>query len=107
MQWDAFESECPEIAALARERFAKDELLLLGTLRRDGGPRISPVEPDIAAGHLFLGMMPRSVKALDLFRDPRCVLHSVPSNRMNPGGDIKLYGRAIDLRDPELRACYR
>jgi hypothetical protein len=26
---------------------------------------------------------------------------------MNPGGDIKLYGRGIDVADPELREAYR
>lgn len=107
MQWAEFKAACPEIAALAEGRFARDDLVLLGTLRRDGRPRISPVEPDTAAGHLFLGMMPRSAKALDLFLDPRCVVHSVPSDRLNPAGDIKLYGTATDVQDPELRARYR
>ena len=44
-------------------------------------PRISPVEPLIADGHLYLGMMWRSRKALDLLRDPRCTVHSTVSER--------------------------
>jgi hypothetical protein len=52
-------------------------------------------------------MMWRSRKALDLLRDPRIAVHGVPSDRMNPGGDIKLYGRAVDERDPDVRAAYR
>jgi hypothetical protein len=107
VRWDEFAVACPEIANLTQERFAKDDLVLVGTLRRDGLPRISPLEPDFAAGHLFLGMMWRSVKALDLLRDPRCTVHSVPSDRLNRGGDVKLYGRAIDIGDPALRDAFR
>jgi hypothetical protein len=107
MLWREFEDGCPDIAAIARERFARDELVMLGTLRKDGSPRISPCELDIAAGHLFLGMMWHSPKALDLFRDPRIVVHSVTCNREGTDGDLKLYGRAVDVSDPSLREAYR
>jgi hypothetical protein len=106
VQWDQFAAECPEIARRARSRFAADELVLIGTLRRDGSPRISPNEVDFAAGRLMFGMMWRSRKALDLARDPRAVLHSVPSDRTNLGGDVKLHGRAIAEADPDVRAAY-
>jgi hypothetical protein len=107
MRWEEFEAACADLAHLARQRFADDELVLLGTIRADGRPRISPTEPDFAAGHLFLGMMWRSPKALDLRRDPRCVVHSVPSDRLNPRGDVKLYGHALEIGDAELRESYR
>jgi len=107
MRWRAFAGECPEIAAPAEERFRRDQLLLVGTIREDGSPRISPNECDLAAGELFFGMMWQSRKARDLGRDARCVLHSVPSDKDNPGGDVKLYGRAVDVRDPDLRRVYR
>lgn len=80
---------------------------MLGTLRADGSPRISPCELDLADGDLILGMMWRSRKALDLLRDPRCVLHSCPSDRIGTEGDAKIYGRAVDVRDPVLRQAYR
>lgn len=92
---------------MAEERFRKDELVMIGTLRADGSPRISPCELDVAEGHLFLGMMWRSKKALDLFRDPRCVVHSVTCDRLGTDGDLKLYGRMIDVQEPELRRAYR
>ena len=98
MRWDAFETACPEIATLAVQRFAKDELVMLGTIRADGSPRISPCEVDIAEGHLLIGMMWRSKKALDLLRDPRCVVHSVTCDRMGTDGDLKLYGRMTDVQ---------
>ena len=107
MRWDAFTQSCPEIADLAETRFRADELVLLGTIREDGSARISPCEVDFAMGRLFLGMMWRSKKALDLQRDPRIAVHSVPSDRMNPGGDVKLYGRAIDESDPDVRGAFR
>ncbi len=107
MRWDAFEQACPEIATLSRERFTKDEVVLVGTIRADGSPRISPNECDFTAGRLFVSMMWRSKKAVDLLRDPRVVVHSTPSDRMNPGGDIKLYGRVVDEQDPGVRAAFR
>ncbi len=107
MRWDAFAEACPEIAERAEERFRERELCMLGTLRADGSPRISPCELDLVEGHLILGMMWQSRKALDLLRDPRCVLHSCTTDRMGTEGDAKVYGRAIDVRDPALREAYR
>ena len=93
----------PELAATGEAQFARTGLALVGTLRRDGWPRISPVEPLITGGHLYLGMMWRSVKALDLLRDPRCVVHSTVSDREGAEGEFKVYGRAVDVTDPEER----
>jgi Pyridoxamine 5'-phosphate oxidase len=107
VRWDAFAEACPEIAGRALERFARQELCMLGTLRADGSPRISPCELDVAEGHLILGMMWRSRKALDLQRDPRCVVHTCTTDRMGTEGDVKLYGRAEEIRDPPLREAYR
>jgi hypothetical protein len=107
VRWDEFAEACPEIASVAEERFRKDELVTLGTLRADGSPRISPCEIDFAVGHLFLGMMWRSRKALDLLRDPRIVVHSLQAEREPTVGDIKLYGRASEILRPELRKAFR
>ena len=99
--WQQFASQAPELAALGEAQFARTGLALVGTLRRDGWPRISPVEPFIAHGQLYLGMMWRSVKALDLLRDPRCVVHSTVSNRDGTEGEFKVYGRAVEVTDPD------
>jgi hypothetical protein len=107
MRWDEFADACSELARLGDERLRERELCLVGTLRKDGHPRISPCEPEFVDGELMLGMMWRSPKALDLLRDPRCVVHSVVSNRMGTEGDFKLYGRAVDVRDDRRRARYR
>jgi hypothetical protein len=107
VRWEEFARACPEIATKAEERFRGRELCMIGTVRADGSPRISPCELDFAEGELLLGMMWRSRKALDLLRDPRCVLHSCTTDRMGTEGDAKIYGHAIDVRDPELRGSYR
>jgi hypothetical protein len=106
VRWEEFEHACPELAQLARERFSSDELVLVGSIRSDGSPRISPVEPDLVAGELMLGMMWQSRKAHDLLRDPRLVVHSLPSDRLNPGGDLKLYAKAVEVSDPARRRAH-
>ena len=107
MRWDGFERACPELASLARDRFARDQLVMVGTVRRDGSPRISPNECDFAAGRLFVSMMWRSQKAVDLLRDPRIAVHGVTSNKDGTDGDVKIYGTAVDEHDPEVRAAFR
>ncbi len=106
MRWGDFESAAPRLAAEARRRITRDQLLLLGTLRRDGSARISAVECDLAGGDLLIGMIHRSMKALDLLRDPRVTAHSLPPGRDNGEGDVKLYGRAVPQTDPLAKGRY-
>ena len=107
LRWRDFAAACPELAALGEERFRGRDVMLLGTLRRNGWPRITPVELDFVDGELLVGMMWRSPKALDLLRDPRYVAHSVVTNRSGEEGDFKLYGRARTIDEPDRRAAYR
>ena len=93
------EKEAPELAQRARERFAATGLSLVGTLRSDGWPRLSPVEPLIHEGQLYLGMMPASTKSLDLGRDPRCLVHSTVGDKDGTEGEVKLYGLARRVTD--------
>lgn len=102
--WGAFERAAPVLARLGRERLERRGLAFIGTLRKDGGPRLSPVEILFVDEHLYVGMMPRSMKARDLLRDDRCALHSVTVDPNGEEGDFKLYGRAIPATDPALRA---
>lgn len=105
--WRAFTSEAPELARKGEELFEKTGVVLLGTIRNDGSPRISPVEPLFVDGSLQLGMMWQSLKALDLLRDPRCTVHSCITDRMATQGEFKLHGVATDVRDLEWRERYR
>jgi hypothetical protein len=95
--WAEFAGARPELASRGLARFEATGLSLIGTLRRDGSPRISAVEPLIFEGELALGMMWRSMKALDLMRDPRCVVHSTISNKDGTEGEFKVYGRAVSV----------
>ncbi len=104
--WAVFRRGAPGLAALAESRMEADGLVLVGTLRANGWPRISPVEPLIVGDDLLLGMMWRSRKALDLLADPRCVVHSTVHERAGTQGDVKVYGLARDIDDAEVRARY-
>ena len=106
MRWDEFAAAAPELAQLGEERLRSRELCLVGTLRQNGWPRISPVEPEFVDGELLVGMMWQSPKALDLLRDPRFVAHSVVTNRSGAEGDFKLYGRVRAIDDAGTRAAY-
>jgi hypothetical protein len=101
--WSEFEEEAPEIARAAHARVAEEQLALLGTLRRDGSPRISPIEPHVAAGRLLFAAMRDTAKEADLLRDPRCVLHSLVTDPEGGAGEAKLYGRAEEVEDDSLR----
>jgi hypothetical protein len=104
MRWRAFADACPQLAGIAREWIADRHIMLLGTLRADGSPRISAVECDLVGDEFCTGMIWQSAKALDLLRDPRMTVHSLPPGKDNPAGDLKLYGRAVAVEDDVKRA---
>ena len=106
VNWREFRANAPQLAALGEERFERSGLVLLATLRKNGWPRISPVEFVITGGNLYLGMMWQSRKALDLLRDSRCSLHSTVSDRSGAEGEFKLYGRAVEIKDLAERRRY-
>ena len=92
--WRDVELGAPELARLGLARLDSARVALLGTLRCDGSPRISPIEPCIAEGQLLIGAMTWSAKAADLQRDPRYVLHSVVTGPDNGEGELKTRARA-------------
>jgi hypothetical protein len=105
MTWSDFERAAPTLAEPARFRFEATRIALLGTLRLDGSPRISPIEPYFTSDDLLFGAMARSLKAQDLARDPRCVLHSAISDPDAGESEFKLYGTAIEVTDAAARAA--
>ena len=100
MNWSKFAEAAPDLARWGEERMKATGLALVGTVRKDGAPRISPVEPLIVDGQLYLGMMWRSRKALDLLRDPRCLVQTTVRDREDRVGELKLRGHAVDVQDP-------
>jgi hypothetical protein len=107
MNWKEFQETAPEMATLGMERFQRSGVSLLATLRKDGSPRISPVEPLFIGDHLLLGMMWHSMKALDLLRDARCVIHSAVTNTEGDEGEFKLRGRAVELTEERYYQAIR
>jgi hypothetical protein len=103
--WSEVEAEAPELTALARSFLDGFLHKTLATLRRDGSPRISGAELNFADGELWLGSMWRSMKALDLRRDPRFALHSGSVDPPDWKGDAKLAGRAEEVTDRERVAA--
>ncbi len=106
MKWEEFEAGAPEVAELARTEFERHGMALVGTLRKDGSPRISCVLPLVLDGELLLGMMWRSRKAVDLQRDSRLVLHNPISTNRGDEIEVSLQGRAVEVQDPEVRRRY-
>jgi hypothetical protein len=94
VKWAELESRQPRLAEVCRDRLLGPGVVLVGTVRRDGSPRISPVEPWVMAGDFWLSMMLRSTKAIDLARDPRILVHSAVSGRDGGEGEVKVRGRA-------------
>jgi len=103
--WAGFERDAPGLAAWAHERLIAPGVLLVATTRRDGTPRVSPVEPFILDGSLLLSMMWRSFKAEDLLRDSRVLLHSIVTSRDGSLGEVKVRGHAIRV-DASTRSRY-
>jgi hypothetical protein len=92
--WRDVECGAPEIARPGAARLKAARVAMLGTLRRDGSPRISPIETSIVNGRLLVGAMTWSAKAADLGRDPRYVLHSTMTDADSGEGELKLHGLA-------------
>lgn len=113
--WNDFETAAPDFAARAHAIVTSTTNCVLGSIRADGSPRLSGIDPFFVDGELYLGCMDRSRKGADLRRDPRLALHAIPwesrkvkDGRVDPGaGDAKVAGRAIEIEDSaEVRRIF-
>jgi hypothetical protein len=98
--------QAPRLADLAYDRLIAPGVVLIVTVRRDGAPRLSPVEPLVSDGELWLSMMWQSRKATDLLRDDRILVHSITTSPDGSEGEVKVRGCAIPIDDPATRARY-
>ncbi|MFJ8583252.1 pyridoxamine 5'-phosphate oxidase family protein [Streptomyces sp. NPDC093595] len=106
-RWADFRAAEPRFAHLVEQRFAAYTHHVLGTLRKDGSPRLSGLEATFRFDELWLGMMPRSYKAYDLRRDPRFALFANPGDgTAMGGGDVRIGGRAVEVTDPAVMARF-
>ena len=95
MRWADVEAQQPRLAAVGREKLGGPGVVLVGTVRRDGSPRITPVEPFFWEGELWLTMGLDSWKSKDLRRDPRVLVHSIVTSPDGEAGEYKVRGRAV------------
>jgi hypothetical protein len=102
-QWADFEAAAPLLAAQGRDLIEQFRFVLIGTIRRDGTPRISPVEARVVRGHLMLVMIPGTLKARDLLHDPRILVNSPVTHPDDPNREFKLRGRVVEIQDQALR----
>jgi hypothetical protein len=106
MRWSQMGAEQPRLGQLAEQRLIGPGVLLVVSLRRDGTARLSPVEPFVLDGTLWLSMMWGSRKAADLLRDPRILVHSVITNRDGGEGEFKIRGVARAEHDLQVQRRY-
>jgi hypothetical protein len=105
LSWSEVEAEAPRARRPGAGFLRCSRPQTLATLRRDGSPRISATEIAFSEGELWLGSMWRSLKVLDLRRDPRFALHSGSEDPPDWRGDAKVAGRVEEVTDPERIAA--
>ena len=101
--WGEFTRQRPDMAAGGRELLYRVGvgLAFLGTVRRDGGPRVHPMCPLLTEDGIYAFIIP-SPKRADLRRDGRYSLHCYPP----PDNEDAFYisGRAAEVDDAGLRS---
>jgi len=80
-------------------------LAFLGTVRRDGGPRMHPMCPVVSGDGLYGVIEPHGPKRFDLERDGRYALHCFPPADNEDAFYITGKARLVD--DPDERASVR
>jgi hypothetical protein len=106
MRWSELAQAQPDLIELGRRKLLDPGVVLVATIRRDGSPRLSAVEPFVLDGELWLSMLVDSMKAKDLLRDPRVLVHNVITGRDGGDGEFKLRGTARAHTDPDLQRRY-
>ena len=105
--WTEFVANAPRIAGIfSRRHRAAGNLCMLATLRSDGFPRISPMEPRIFEDRMWISGMPDTTKYRDLQRDPRLCLHTATVDTAVTEGDAKLWGLAYVVPYSEMHKRY-
>ncbi len=111
--WTEFAADAPELAAQAEKRLVATGLMMLATIRRDGSPRVSPMEPVVVddqlvlrEDRLWLGMMVDATKSRDLRRDGRFMAHCATVDKMVSEDDVKFWGVATPVTDHDKLASF-
>jgi hypothetical protein len=92
-------AESPEFGAAVRRLFDSHRHNILGTLRKDGSPRLSGIEVTFLDDDVWFGGMWMSRKCLDLRRDPRFALHTSSVDPPAWAGDARMSGVVQEVVD--------
>lgn len=92
-------AEAPELAAAVRGLFDSHRHKVLGTLRKDGSPRLSGIEVTFLDDDVWFGGMWMSRKCLDLRRDPRFAIHTSSVDPPAWPGDARMSGSVQEVVD--------
>lgn len=103
MSWQTLEESDATLAAFGARRLTGPRVAYLATVDREGTPRVHPVTPIIASGHLFVFMEPTSPKGHDLERGRRYALHCAVEDDDGGGGEFRVRGTGRRVSDPGLR----
>jgi hypothetical protein len=106
LTWTQFSEERPDLAQAGRDLLYQFGvgLAFLGTVRKDGGPRLHPMCPVITNTGLYALIEP-GPKRHDLVRDGRYSLHCFPP----PNNEDAFYvtGTALTVDDPAIDEAIR
>jgi Pyridoxamine 5'-phosphate oxidase len=95
MRWTDFETQQGDLSTLVRRKLIEPGLMMVATIRTDGTPRVSPVNPHVWDGDLCVSLASSTRKAADVGRDPRVLVHSIVSRWDGSEGELKLRATAV------------
>jgi hypothetical protein len=104
--WQEVREKQARLAELDERVLGDPGVGLVVTIRQDGSPRLSPVEPLFWKEDLWVSMMLDSRKAQDLVRDERVLVHNIVTNKEGKPGEYKVRGRAKPENDAQLQSDY-
>jgi hypothetical protein len=103
VSWQELEDQATALADFGARRLTGPGLAYLATVTEAGAPRVHPVTPIVARGHLFVFMEPTSPKGRDLERGSRYALHCAVEDQDGGEGEFRVAGSARRVTDPALR----
>jgi hypothetical protein len=103
MSWQALEDRAAGLADFGARRLTDSGVAYLATVADTGAPRVHPVTPIVAPGHLFVFMEPTSPKGHDLERGSRYALHCAVEGQDGGGGEFSVAGTARRVADHGVR----
>ena len=102
LTWNEFAALQPDMADFGLKRL-EHHAMYLATVRKNGHPRVHPITPFVASGHLFAFMEPNSPKGRDLQRNGLYAMHSLVTDMNGTNGEFTITGRATQVSEPIMR----